>query len=317
MPGVPQKSEHSVRKSVEPPLARRIAALAEGQSGNVALYQLEALGMKPRAAQQRAARGHWRRMHTGVYFIGHGPITQRSRWHAAVLACGPKACLSHRSAAALHGLRADNRVKTDVSLPSKSVHQKRGIHAHAAASLTGEDITEIDGIPCTTLERTLIDLAEVVDRRSVVLAIDQTEHLQVFDRWKLEKALRRAKGRRGAAIVRSILDEYHGPTNRAPFVAAFLELCDDIGLHHPAPEALIDLEDGPIHVDFLWREERIVIELDSRAFHDSTKGFDTDRDRDQRLLLAGYIPVRLTWRQLTAQAERSGRRLRELHQGRR
>jgi hypothetical protein len=232
---------------------------------------------------------------------------------AAVLAYGPRAKLSHRTGAALHGVRHDHRARIDVSLPSRSVHQQPGIHAHAAASLTAEDVTEIDGIPCTTLSRTLIDLAEVVSRRATVLAMDQAERLRVFDLVDLEAALARVPSRRGAAIVRSILAEYHGPKERKPFVQAFLALCNRAGLREPEAEAEVVLQDGPIHVDFLWRAERIAVELDSRLFHDTTRGHDEDRDRDQQLLLAGFTPVRLTWRHVHAQAARTERRLRRFH----
>ena len=269
--------------------------------------------MSPKTAQARARRGHWRRLHQGVYFLGHGPITVRTRWLAAALAYGPRAKLSHRTGAALHGIRQDNRARIDVSVPSRSVHQQPGIHAHQAASLAPEDVTVIDGIPCTTLSRTLIDLAEVVSRRAVVLALDQAELARIFDLRDLEAALVRAAGRPGAAVVRSILAEYHGPLEREPFVEAFLALCERAGLRAPEPEVEIMLEDGPIHVDFLWRAERIAVELDSRSFHDSTRAMDEDRDRDQQLLLAGFAPLRLTWRHLHAQAARTERRLRRLH----
>src|SRR4051812_40151290 len=185
---------------------------------------------------------------------------------AAVLAYGPKAVLSHRAAAALHGLREDNRARIDVSLPSKSVYQRRGIQAHAAAALTPTDITVIDGIPCTTLSRTFTDLAEVVGRRAVVLGMDAAERHRIFDLRELDAALDRAEGRPGAAVIRSILDEYHGPRERAPFAEAFLALCRRVELPEPETEALLVLEDGPIHVDFLWREARIAVELDSRRF---------------------------------------------------
>ncbi len=123
----------------------------------------------------------------------------------------------------------------------------------------------------------------------------------------------RADGRRGAKVIRSILDEYHGPAERAPFVEAFLTLSRRAGLEDPEPEALVMLEDGPVHVDFLWRQERIAVELDSRRFHDTTRGLDEDRDRDQQLLLAGFEPFRVTWRHLHQQAARTERRLKRLH----
>jgi hypothetical protein len=301
---------------MEPPSAA-IGALAEGQHGAVASWQLKDLGVSVKTADSRVRRGHWRRLHRGVYFVGHGPMTIRTRWTAAVLAYGPEARLSHRACAALHGVRRDNRARIDVSVPSKSVRQRRGIEAHAAASLNERDVTAIDGIPCTTLARTLIDLGEVVSRRAVELTIDAAERERKFDLGDMERALARAKSRRGAAVIRSILDGYHGPAERAPFAEAFLAMVARIGLPDPEAEALVMLEDGPIHVDFLWRDERIAVELDSRRFHDTTRGLDEDRDRDQQLLLAGFEPFRVTWRHLHAEAHRTERRLRRLYRLRR
>ena len=164
---------------------------------------------------------------------------------AAVLAYGPGAVLSHRAAAAPHGLRADNRTRIDVSVPSKSVCQRRGLQAHAAAALTQADVTAIDGIPATTLARTFIDLAEVVGRRAVTNAMDAAERRRVFDLREVDAALARTDGRAGAAVIRSILHEYHGPAERQPFVEAFLSLIERIGLPEPEPEALIMLRTAP------------------------------------------------------------------------
>lgn len=122
------------------------------------------------------------------------------------------------------------------------MHQQPGIHAHQAASLAPEDVTVIDGIPCTTLSRTLIDLADVVSRRAVVLALDQAELARIFDLRDLDAALARAAGRPGAAVVRSILAEYRGPLERKPFVKAFLALCERAGLRAAEPEVEIMLE---------------------------------------------------------------------------
>jgi predicted transcriptional regulator of viral defense system len=78
---------------------------------------------------------------------------------AAVLAYGRNAVLSHRAAGALHGIRGDYRARIEVSVPTKSVHQRPRIQAHAALALGAQDVTVIDGIPCTTLGRTFVDLA--------------------------------------------------------------------------------------------------------------------------------------------------------------
>jgi hypothetical protein len=123
-----------------------IARLAATQHNVVSLTQLNALGLGKAAVAKRAAGG---RLHRIVYAVGHGRLTGEGHWMAAVLAYGPSAVLSHRSAAALWGLRPDNRAKTDVSLPSRSARSRPGIDLHMTVTLTAADVTRRDGIACT------------------------------------------------------------------------------------------------------------------------------------------------------------------------
>lgn len=190
----------------------QIGRLAERQHNVISLPQLQLCGLSPSAVRQRVATGRLTRIHRGVYAVGHGRLTKRGRWMAAVLAYGPGAVLSHRSAAALHGIRPDNRAKTDVTLPSRSARRRPGIDIHASTTLEPADLTTIDGIPCTRLARTLLDLAEAVDRRGVERAVDQAEVLRVFDLRAVHEVLSRAAGRRGAGVLAAVLAEYDGPT---------------------------------------------------------------------------------------------------------
>ena len=114
----------------EPHREMAIARLAERQHGLVTLTQLQFLGLSRSAVAKRAREGRLTRIHRGVYAVGHGRLTLRGHWMAAVLAYGPQAVLSHRSAAALHGIRPDNRPKTDVTLPSRSARSRPRIDVH-------------------------------------------------------------------------------------------------------------------------------------------------------------------------------------------
>src|SRR5918995_5573892 len=127
MEGVQQVSQRAVDYLHEPPREAAIARLAERQHGVVDVCQLTALGLGRAAVARRAAEGRLHRVHRGVYAVGHGRLSREARWMAAVLAYGPRAVLSHRSAAGLHGIRTDNRRKTDVPLPSPSARARSGI----------------------------------------------------------------------------------------------------------------------------------------------------------------------------------------------
>jgi very-short-patch-repair endonuclease/predicted transcriptional regulator of viral defense system len=284
-----------------------IKRLAERQHGVVALAQLQLVGITASGVRSRVAAGRLTRIHRGVYSVGHGRLTRHARWMAAVLAYGPRAVLSHRSAAGLHGIRPENRSKTDVTLPSPSARPRAGIDVHRSAALEGADITTVDGIPCTPVARTLVDLAEVLDRRGVERALDQAEVLRVFDLGAVREALARAGGRHGAAVLRRVLAEYDGPslTDRELEERLFA-ICRAVGVRKPEVNQWIVLEDGAVKVDFLWGSERLVVETDGWASHRTRRAFETDRRRDRRLLLAGYEVVRFTWRDIVYEPDQVG-----------
>jgi very-short-patch-repair endonuclease len=217
---------------------------------------------------------------------------------AAVLAYGQDAVLSHRSGGALHGVRPDNRPKSDVTVPGRSARSRSRIDVHASTTLTAADVTTIDSIPCTSLARTLLDLAEVVNRRDLERAINQAEVLGTFDLRAVEEVLSRAAGRRGAGVLKSVLAEFGGPTlTDRELEERFLALCRAARLPQPEVNAWIALDDGIAYkIDFLWRRERLAVETDGWGSHGTRQAFETDRRRDRLLSLAGWTVVRFTWR---------------------
>jgi very-short-patch-repair endonuclease/predicted transcriptional regulator of viral defense system len=283
-----------------------ISAVAERQHGVVALGQLQFLGLGRAAVAKRARTGGLHRIHRGVYAVRHPRLTARGRWMAATLAYGPNALLSHRSAATLWGIHHGAEAKPHITLPGRSVRARAGMEVHASITLTHEDQASHDGIPCTSPARTLVDLGDVANRRTVQRAVDQAEVLRLFDLRAVEEALGRAGRRRGAGVLRAVLGEYTGPTlTSEEFEERFLALCRAASLPEPEVNAWISLDDGLAYkADFLWREEGLVAETDGYRFHSSRRAFEHDRMRDQRLIAAGFTVVRLTWRQLTQEPDR-------------
>jgi hypothetical protein len=266
----------------------------------ITLPQLRFFGLGKGAVAKRAKDGRLYRIHRGVYAVGRPKLTQHGYWMAAVLAYGEGAVLSHRSAAALHGLRPTNRRNTDVTVPSRSARSRPGIDVHRSTTLQPSDATTVDGIPCTTVARTLVDLGDVAPRRAVEQAVDQAEVLRVFDGRAVEDALERAGPRRGAGVLRAVLAEYKGPTmTRQQLEELFLAICRTASLPSPAVNDSITLDDGVTYqADFLWRKEKLIAETDGRDTHTTRKAFEHDRLRDLRLTLAGFTVVRFTWRQV-------------------
>jgi hypothetical protein len=201
----------------------------------VTLPQLQLLGLGKGGVAKRAREGRLHRIHRGVYAVGRPALTLRGRWMAAVLAYRPGAVLSHRSAAALHGLRPDHRAKIDVSVPGRCARRRPGIDVHVTSTLTEADITTVHGIPCTTVARTLVDLGDVAPARAVEQAVDQAEVLRLFDGRAVEDAIERAGPRRGAGVLRAVLAKYEGPTiTRRQLEEFFLAICRNASLPSPA-----------------------------------------------------------------------------------
>jgi very-short-patch-repair endonuclease len=302
MQGVGHISGKYVRFRDQPPRELAIARVAERQHNLIHLTQLRALGLRADAVRKRGAQGRLHRIYQGVYAVGHGRLGRKGHWLAAVLTYGPSAVLSHRSAAALWNLRRDNRAKIDVSVPSRSARSRRGINVHRSVTLAPEDCTHEDGIPCTSIARTLLDLGDVLNHRGLERAIEQAEVLRLFDLRAVEDVLERANGRRGAAVLRAVLARLEEPAlTDSDLEERFLMLCRAASLPSPKVNEWLDIDELPaVRADFLWRAERLVIETDGWESHGTRQAFERDRRRDERLKLAGYELLRFTRRRIVA-----------------
>ena len=219
---------------------------------------------------------------------------------AALLACGPGAVLCHRSAAALLDLRACGGQTVDVTVPSRAGRARDGIAVHRGAGLARADLTEVSGIRCTSVARTLLDLAEVVDRRTLERALDEAEVLRVYDQRALDDVLERAGRRHGRSVLEAVLAEHAIGTTltREELEARFLALCDEARLPRPRVNYFVALDQADYVIDFAWPEWRLAVETDGRRFHGGRLAFERDRRRDQQLTVAGWRPLRFTWRQV-------------------
>jgi uncharacterized protein DUF559 len=220
---------------------------------------------------------------------------------AAVLACGPGAVLSHRDAAALLGLRRDSRMAIDVTVAHRSGRKRQGIDVHRPRNcLTPEDVSLVDNIACTSVARTLLDLAEVVNQRQLKSACRQAEVLQVIDLKAVESVIDRGCGRRGVKPLKAVMATLT-PTpefTRNDLELRFLDVCKRLGLPRPQVNCWIEHPDEGFEVDFAWPELKLIVETDGYETHGTRSAFEEDRRRDRRLTLAGWDVVRFTWRQV-------------------
>lgn len=232
---------------------------------------------------------------------------------AAVLACGPDAVLSHRSAADLLGLRENKRSRIDVTAPGRRGRAPGGIDAHRDGSLVAEDRTVVNDIPCTGVARTLLDFAGVEPIWGLRKAVGEAEVKRVLDKDEVRDLIKRSRGRRGVARLRMILDEIHPATRRtlSYMERLFLGMCTRAELPKPEVNVTLRIGDNNFKPDFLWRVAGLIVEADSRQFHDTDMAFLDDRRREQRLQLAGWRVSHCTWWEI----EHEPRRLAETIRG--
>jgi very-short-patch-repair endonuclease len=274
---------------------RGLWRLAAAQHGVVTRAQLLDLCLTRSAILHGLRTRRLWSVHPGVYAVGRPELSREGVWLAAVLACGARAALSHLSAAELWEIVDRAPRQSHVSVPSGAGRAgPRGVRLHRAVTLRREEVTQRRGIPVTTLPRTLVDLAGVLDRPSLKRAVRQCERLHRLDLAELRPALDDAP--RNAfrhARLRRVLDGYVAGTGRADseLEAAFLELCARHRLPPPETQAPI----GPYRADFLWRAQRLVVETDGRQSHDGFVAFRDDRVKDRVLRAAGFVVLRFTF----------------------
>jgi very-short-patch-repair endonuclease len=269
----------------------RIAALAGRQHGVASAAQLRDLGLTARSIEARLRVGRLIRLHRGVYAVGHTALTRRSRELAAVFACGPGALLSHRSAAALWGILRTGSPRIEVTA-RRARKGGRGITLHRSRAIHPDDGAEVEGVPVTSVARTFLDLADVVDARRLARALNEAETLQLFDLSSVQAVLDRANGRHGVGRLRRVLAAYvpQAAFTRSETERRFLRLCREHGLPQPRTNTWI----GDQEVDAYWPDARLAIEVDSRTFHSTRQAFEEDRRRDRRLAALGIQVNRVT-----------------------
>jgi len=250
---------------------RAIAEIARRQHGIVTLHQLYAAGLSRRMIDARIRSGRLHRIHRGVYAVGHPGVGSEGRWMAAVLACGEGAVLSHRSAAELWEMLPARTAIVDVALPRRSGRKAhRGIRIHRPVSLPNTDTTRRRGIPVTMPARTIADLRRVATAAEVRRATRAAEY-------------------RGLPLPGASSDR-----TRSDLERDLLRLCRRRRLTLPE----VNVKVGRFTADFLWRQQRLVVEVDGWAAHRGRQAFLDDRKRDAYFRLHGLEVLRFSDRQV-------------------
>ena len=171
-------------------------------------------------------------------------------------------------------------------------------------NLPADEITSLAAIPVTTVPRTLLDLAAVLDHRGVERAMNEAEVRRYTDPLSLPALLARYPRRRGTAAIRAILGAGGIGTTltRSELEERFLRFLARWGLPRPELNVPIAVRGGFVEADCVWRRSRLIAELDGRAVHGTAAAFERDRARDRALNASGWRVVRITWRQLSEEA---------------
>lgn len=221
---------------------------------------------------------------------------------ASVLAFGPDAVLSHRSAGHLWKVTPQRASLPEVTV-SRDIRPRLGLICHCAP-LPVDEITEIDGIPVTSVFRTILDLAGVLTRRELERAFHEAEVRELRDRVSLWDLLGRYPGRRGAATLRAVL-KARAPVGitRNDLEERFVALLDAHGLPRPLLNRTLSIRGRLLEPDCMWPDQRLIVELDGGAVHRTERNFQGDRKRDRILLAEGWRSARVTWAQLRDEPE--------------
>jgi very-short-patch-repair endonuclease len=280
-------------KDGPPPADLALGDLAARQFGVVAAWQLVARGVTREEIKRRLRARRLHRLHRGVYAVAPKQALRREAHElAAVLACGPDALLSHRTAGARWGFFRSQSARIEVTAP-RSRRGPRGIVVHRSRCLIPEDRAVVDGIPVTTVARTIVDLAEVLTDQRFGEVVNEAEVQRLFDLRQIRAVQRRLPGQTGR-LDRVLAAYEEPPFTRNNAERRFLELCE----HHSLPQPRANVLLHGYEVDFHWPGANLVVELDGAATHQTRKRFEEDRRRDRRLAKKGIQVLRVTWWQL-------------------
>jgi hypothetical protein len=280
------------------PRSKKIHRLAERQNGHVARGQLLAVGLSTGEIQYLIEQGFLIPVHAGVYAVGYVRKRPVERAHAAVLAGGEGALLSHDSAAALYELREWP------PMPEVTVltHRLRpGVRVHRSRTLTRADVTRQYGIPVTTAGRAILDVAGRLSDAELIQIVSDARRAGRLGPTALHRLL--ATSVRAARLI----DPEQAPSESI-FMAMFLLFLKRYRLPIPLTEYWFH----GFRVDAIYPAHRLIIELDSWEFHSNPLQFERDRMRDAVAIKHGHDTLRITWKRMTEHPRQLAGELRAL-----
>jgi very-short-patch-repair endonuclease len=279
---------------------RAVARITEGQEGQVSHEQLVELGVAPSLIEHSLRRGRLYETFGRIYGVGDRALPELWRESGAARACGEGSFVSRHWSAALWGFRPPAQGDVEVTVPYGRNARRKGIRIHRARRIDPRDVTVYRNIPVSTPAFTLLEIATDLTYVEFERAFDDALTIPVMRMAEAEDVLRRHAGKRGIARFAEFARPEHGDEITWSWAEQKMKsLARKGGLPMPS----LNHRRGRIVPDFLWRPERVIVEVDGFRWHGARRAFESDRARDAALAAKGWIVIRVTWRQLKYQPE--------------
>ncbi|HEX8976443.1 MAG TPA: DUF559 domain-containing protein [Solirubrobacteraceae bacterium] len=268
-----------------------MSAIAGRQLGVIGDEQLLGLGFSRKQIQRLVQRQRLHVQYLGAYSVGHRRVVSHARLTAALLSCGCTSFLSHRTAAAVWGLRPLNIRRVDVTVPRARLGPRRGLVIHQALEPAAEDVLTNNGHRVSSVARLLVELSARESLRELDRLVTEAVRKGILDFPDIEAALARHAGRPGMAKLRRALRDYTpGPDRSSNLELAFDQLIAGPDIPEPRCNVII----AGYECDRYWPEHKLVVELDGRNYHRAVRDMERDKRKDAKLALLGITVIRVT-----------------------
>jgi very-short-patch-repair endonuclease len=274
---------------------RAIAWIGRRQDNVITVEQALRAGLGRGALAHRVKVGAMQRLHTGVYLIGPAPPTPMAKARAAALAVGADAVVSHLSAACLFGLLPQHAGDVDITVAGRNPGRRQGVRRHRVKSLPRHHVTNVNRIRVTSIARTICDLASTESAHATEQAFQEALYREIVSDRALKAVLDREPRRRGAPIIRALLN--NPSLTRSERERRILKLISDAQL----PRPLTNVPLNGYKADVFWPQYNLIVEFDGWQAHGHRHAFENNRKRDQIMLANGLRTLRVTDRQLTTE----------------
>jgi very-short-patch-repair endonuclease len=232
---------------------------------------------------------------------------------AAFFACGIESGVSHLHAGNLLTIGDTPPLPVDITVPGQRGRKLQGIRTHRSP-LDPRDRGRVDGIPCTSAARTLVDIAPLLDDDALEDALIAADSLRILNRPRLEELAGERVGRPGISRLAALIADDPVETQHLNERRMF-SICREFGIPRPLTQYRVGVEGRTYFADFCWPELHLIVEFDSWRWHGGRTKFEYDADRDQLLRIAGWDVVHFTRDQVVRRRAQTGNRLVALTRG--